>query len=334
MRARRVRVLVPAIVALMVVGLAGPVAANPRVCADPVAVEAFNDLDYDGGSEGVAVAGNGDVFLGTSWEGRILRAPKGDFGNVAVLTDELPTMAIDGAEMAGLAVDRHGNVYAAVISPFEADSGVWRVRPDGTVELAGSIPPLPNGVPNDIAIDHRDNVYVSDTYGFKIWKLDPDGDPVVWLNLYDQLDPVYVNGLTYHGGALYAGLLWPGRILRIPIGPDGAAGAPETVVADDLLLGIDGIEVDPVGNIYVSNNWEQTIQRINAHTGEIETIVENNGGAPLSSPASIAISRNHKSIYAANLNESGLAVQGDPDNPLLVRVDFPVPVQAWDSDCG
>jgi hypothetical protein len=66
----------------------------------------------------------------------------------------------------------------------------------------------------------------------------------------------------------------------------------------------------------------------------IETIAENNGAAPLSSPASLALSRNHKTIYVANLNESGGLVQEDPDNPLLVEVTFPVPVHAWNSDCG
>jgi streptogramin lyase len=330
MRARRARVLVPAIVALMVVGLAGPVAANPRVCADPVVVEAFNDLAYGGGSEGVAVARNGDVFLGTSWEGKILRAPKGDFDNVTVLTDDLPTMADDGAEMAGIEVDRHGNVYAAVISPEEGVNGVWRVQPDGTAELAGSLP-AGYDIANDIAIDNRDNVYASDTYGWAIWKLDPDGGPpTVWLQ-GEELP--WINGLTYHGGALYAGLILDGRIVRIPIKPDGAPGVPEVVVEDPSLMGMDGIEVDPVGNIYVANNWAWTIQRITAKTGEIETIVENNGGAPLSSPASMAISRNHRSIYAANLNESGF-FPGPAENPLLVRVDFPVPVQAWDLDCG
>lgn len=76
------------------------------------------------------------------------------------------------------------------------------------------------------------------------------------------------------------------------------------------------------------------IQRITNDGSVIETIAENNGGAPLSSPASMAFSRNHNSIYVANLNESGGLVQGHPDNPLLVQVTFPVPVQAWDSDCG
>ena len=86
--------------------------------------------------------------------------------------------------------------------------------------------------------------------------------------------------------------------------------------------------------IYVVNNLEQKIQRIDRSTLTIETIVENNGGAPLSVRASTAFSRNHKSIYVANLNESGSFIQGDPDNPLLVEVTFPVPVHAWSSDCG
>ncbi|MEA2024040.1 MAG: hypothetical protein U9N79_07075 [Actinomycetota bacterium] len=166
-----------------------------------------------------------------------------------------------------------------------------------------------------------------------------DGDVTEWV-VDDLLRAFWgtlefgVNGLTYDRGALYGAITMDGRVVRIPIEPDGSAGTPEALVEDRSLVGIDGIELDPVGNIYVANNFSQTIQRITRTTLAIETIVENNGGAPLSSPASMAFSRNHKSIFVANLNESGGMVQGDPDNPLLVEVVFPVPVQAWTSACG
>ena len=312
MRTRSARVSILVAVTVVVVGLGGPVAADPQVCAQPETVEAFNDLTLDGGAEGVTVAYNGDVFFGATWEGVIFKAPKGDFAATYVLADLVP----DGSfgEIVGMEADRHGNVYVAVVEHLDAAlHGIWRVQPDGTSELAG---PLPTGfasMANDIAIDNRGNVYASDPFAGRIWRLAPDGVVTEWV-VDDLLRAFFtfpdgtvfefgVNGLTYHGGALYGALTLDGRIVRIPIGPDGAAGIPEELVEDISLIGIDGVELDPVGNIYVTNNFSQTVQRITKTSLTIETIAENNGGAPLSSPASLAFSRNHiVAILSVSLN--------------------------------
>ncbi|MEN8112769.1 MAG: hypothetical protein ABFS21_00155 [Actinomycetota bacterium] len=338
MRTRFARLSIPVAAVLVVVGLGGPVAADPQVCAEPEIEDAFNDLTLAGGAEGVAVANNGDVFFGTTWEGVVFKAPRGDFAATFVLADLVP----DGSfgEIIGMDVDRQGNVYVGLFEPFDAAlHGIWKVEPDGASELAAPLPIGFASMPNDVAIDDRGNVYASDPFAGRIWRLTPDGDVTQWV-VDDLLRAFWgtfefgVNGLTYDGGALYGAITLDGRVVRIPIAPDGAAGTPEALVQDPSLSGIDGIELDPVGNIYVTNNFSQTIQRIAKTTLAIETIVENNGGAPLSSPASLAFSRNHKSIYVANLNESGGVIQGDPDNPLLVDVSFPVPVNAWSSVCG
>jgi sugar lactone lactonase YvrE len=334
MRIRSARISILLVVVLVVLGLAGPVAADPQVCAGTETVEAFNDLDVVGGAEGVAVAKNGDVFFGATWEGVIFKAPKGDFDATFAFADLSP------AEIVGIETDQHGNLFVAAVAPFDDTMhGIWKVEPDGTATLVAPLPLFFESMPNDIAVDNQGNVYASDPFAGRIWRLATDGSLSEWI--VDDLLRAYfgdfefgVNGLTYHGGALYGAITVDGRVVRIPIGSDGAAGTPTAVVEDLSLFGIDGIELDRRGNIYVTNNVSQTIQRIADGSPMIETIVENNGGAPLSSPASLAISRNHQSIYVANLNESGGLVQGHPDNPLLVEVAFPVPVHAWTTDCG
>lgn len=343
MRTVSVRVLILVVAVLVVLGLVGPVAAAPQVCAQPEIEEVFNDLTLDGGAEGVAVANNGDVFFGATWEGVIFKAPKGDFAATFALADLVPVGSF--GHIVGMEVDRHGNVFVAVVEPFDPTlHGIWKVEPDGTAALVGPLPTSFASMPNDIAIDNRGNVYASDPFAGRIWRLATDGVLTEWL--VDDLLRAYftfpdgsvfefgVNGLTHDGGALYAAITLDGRIVRISIGPDGVAGTPAALIEDWSLIGIDGIELDRVGNIYVTNNFGQTVQRVLRPSLVIETIVENNGGAPLSSPASLAISRNHKSIFVANLNESGGTVQGDPDNPLLVEVTLPVPVHAWASDCS
>ena len=165
----------------------------------------------------------------------------------------------------------------------------------------------------------------------RIWRLAPDGVVTEWV-VDDLLRAFFtfpdgtvfefgVNGLTYHGGALYGALTLDGRIVRIPIGPDGAAGIPEELVEDISLIGIDGVELDPVGNIYVTNNFSQTVQRITKTSLTIETIAENNGGAPLSSPASLAFSRNHKSRHSRRRILS-LAVRWAPGGHMPGPVDL------------
>lgn len=330
------------VVVLVVLSLAGPVAADPEVCAQPEIEESFNDLLLDGGAEGVAVANNGDVFFGATWEGVIFKAPKGDFDSTFALVDLVPEGSF--GTVVGMETDRHGNLFVAVVEHFDASlHGIWKVEPGGTAALVAPLPLFFESVPNDIAVDNKGNVYASDPFAGRIWRLATDGALTEWL--VDDLLRAYftfpdgsvfefgVNGLTYRGGALFAAITLDGRIVRIPIGPDGAAGIPVALIEDASLIGIDGIELDRVGNVYVTNNFAQTIQRVVRPSLVIETIVENNGGAPLSSPASLAISRNHMSIFVANLNESGGMVQGHPDNPLLVEVLFPVPVHAWASDC-
>ena len=96
MRTQFFRIPVLVVAVLMVVGFAGPVAADPPVCSQPTTVEAFNDLALFGGAEGVAVARNGDVFFGVADEGLIFKAPKGDFAAAFVLADLVPDGSFGG----------------------------------------------------------------------------------------------------------------------------------------------------------------------------------------------------------------------------------------------
>lgn len=90
MRTRSARISILLAVVLVVLGLAGPIAAEPQVCAGTETVEAFDDPGVVGGAEGVAVAKNGDVFFGATWEGVVFKASKGDFGATFAFADLAP----------------------------------------------------------------------------------------------------------------------------------------------------------------------------------------------------------------------------------------------------
>lgn len=310
---------------------AGTSSAGRHLC-DPPEVETALEFADDGTAEGVAVSRDGDVFVGNYITGEIFRAPGGDFGKASLLADLFEEDPL--VSLVGMDVDRNGNLYAAVDAFLDPSlHGVWRVRPDGTVDLVAPLPAFFESLPNDVTVDPKNNVYVSDSFDGTIWRLTPDGELSEWV-VDDLLRAFFgdiefgVNGLVYHKWALYGAVTLAGRIVKIPILPDGTAGTPSVIVEDPTLIGMDGIEFDPKGNIYVTNNFGSLIQRIRGDDLEIETLA----GEGLSAPASLAFNKNHKILYVANLSTS--AAFPGPPAPALVQVEFSAPVVSGQNPCG
>ena len=276
-------------------------------------------FDLAPGAEGLAVSRRGDVFVGNIGTGQIWLAPRGDFERASLVSDLIP---IDHpfTFLLGMEVTSDGRLFAALNS-FVAPQlqGLWEIARDGSYRKAASIP---GSLLNDVAIDARGNVYVSDSLRGAIWRLTPEGQLELWSDsellkgpLHPQFNiPFGVNGLTYHQGALYGAMYLEGRVVRISIGHAGTAGTPEVLVADGALVGADGIELDAEGNIYVTVNDADTLVRIDRRTMDIEPIAT--GG--LSAPASLAVSPNGKTVYVANLGSA--APLPKPDGAAVVRV--------------
>jgi hypothetical protein len=300
-----------------------PAVANRHACAPP-RVTPVLEFENQGTAEGVAVSKHGDVLVGnaTSGKAEIWRVPNGRTGGASLLA-RLP-----GGDLLGMDVDRHGNVYAALNALLAPDlNGLWKVQPDGTAERVGAMPAFFASVPNDVTIDPRGNVYVSDSFGGKIWRLTPAGQWGVWIE-DDLLREFFgdiefgVNGVVYDKRTLYAAITLNGRVIKIPVQPDGTPGVPAILVQDDALIGIDGIEPDAKGNLYVTNNFTSRIQVIRVNDLGIATIT----GEGLSAPAGLAFDKNQKVLYAANLSTSATFPQ--PYAPALVQVTFATPVVA------
>lgn len=292
----------------------------PEEACDPPVVESVLEFDDEGTAEGAAVSQDGDIFVGNFDTGEIWHAPKGAFDDVSLLA-QLP-----GGNLIGMDVDEVGNLYAAVAAFEDPDlHGLWRVQTDGTSERVAALPPPPSSLPNDVTVDPRGNVYVSDSFDARIWRLTSDGELSVWiqddlLQAFFEESEFGVNGLVYHESALYGAITLNGRVVEIPIQPDGAAGTPEILVEDEALVGIDGIEPDMQGNLYVTNNFQSTIQVVRVDDLEIETITDES----LSAPASLAFDNNQEVIYIANLSTSASFPQ--PYAPALVQMKFSAPV--------
>lgn len=101
--------------------------------------------------------------------------------------------------------------------------------------------PFPGGAGlcNDIAIGPDGATYASDTTGARILRLRPGGqDLEVWARTPD-LDGA--DGLDFHGRQLYVNSFTTGKLLRIGLQADGAAGAPVVLATSRPLVQPDGM---------------------------------------------------------------------------------------------
>jgi len=95
------------------------------------------------------------------------------------------------------------------------------------------------------------NMYVTDIFGNSIWRFAPGGSAQLWTSVATNPLLVLPDGVKVFNNAVYTSIEG-GKILRIPINPDGSAGTA-TVWAqvpgaffDDMVLD------DRTGDVYVT----------------------------------------------------------------------------------
>jgi len=283
--------------------------------------------------EGLAADTNGNLYFGLAPTGEIRRlTPSGVVSTLA----QLPVPDDGGPHLIGLRFNA-GQLFAAVFSGVAGTHGIWRLSPDGSQQALFAPMPL-DTLPNDIQFWQGD-MFVSDSLGGAIWKFTPGGQPFLWMSdplLLGSPDfplglPIGANGMAFQrapGSAGGKGFSGPfayvyvlntsyGRIVRIPIEPDGAAGAAEVWLETPGLTGVDGVTQDSAGNLYVALVLQDRVVRI----GPDRSIVTVAEGAPLDAPASPEITGG--ALYVTNFavgRALGLA-PGVPA-PSIARIDL------------
>jgi sugar lactone lactonase YvrE len=279
--------------------------------AESSVVETVTTFDPDALElpEGLAVDRQGDLYVGLV-KGEIKKVtPEGQVSSFVTLPDPAPGFLV------GLAFDRQEVLYAPLASFNPETHGVWEIKEDGTAQRFAALDP--QGLPNAIVVDQSGNLLVSDS----VWAED-DLLRGAEEGLPDSL-PIGVNGMAFgKDQLLYVVNDDFGRLMRIPVNPDGSAGSVEVVLEDEGLEGADGIAFDRKDNIYVAVNQQDKLVRITPDE-EIETLAT----AGLDYPASVAfgVGEESKVLYVTNLavlRTQGL-VEGTP-NPSLVRLDVDV----------
>lgn len=210
----------------------------------------------------------------------------------------------DGTLYVGVGAAAAVGGAAADALPVSPAPGVYAIGTDGGVRTFSdgrcAVPPM--RFANGLAFRGND-LFVADSEG-AIYTIDPGGTATVW-----SADPllapsqracggivplaVGANGLVIDADAAYVTNTNFGRVLRIPIDRNGAAGTP-FVVAEDcaLLAGADGLVEDADGSFLVAVNAQNRIARV-TRAGAIMVVAS---GPPLDTPASLVIDADNRQL--------------------------------------
>jgi sugar lactone lactonase YvrE len=167
---------------------------------------------------------------------------------------------------------------------------------------------------NALTFDKLGNVYVSDSFNGVIWKTGPNGGPpTAWssdplLQPGTGLTPPFgANGVEFNnaGTVLFVANTATHQIIQIPVNANGTAGT-----ASIFITGInapDGIAIDRKDNLWICANQEDEIVvldktgKVIAKLGDFNGISDDGIVHGLLFPASLAFSKDGKTLYVSNL---------------------------------
>jgi sugar lactone lactonase YvrE len=218
------------------------------------------------------------------------------------------------SRLAGIATDSLGNLYVADID----NNTVRKITPSGIVStLAGQAgsrgsadgagPDARFDRPSGIAVDSAGNVYVGDTYNFKIRKISPagvvstvagsgepgnrDGDGALasfGACSYVSIGPPYPPALMCSGfglatdeaGNVYVAdsgnhtirKITPTGTVSTLAGKAGSSGSADGVGPEARFNDPGALALDSAGNVYVADNGNCTVRKL-GRTGAVQTIV-------------------------------------------------------------
>jgi gluconolactonase len=243
----------------------------------------------------------------------------GEGGQIYAVTldGEIAEVANTGGSVLGMAVDAFGRVYACGWHRGE----VVRADPaTGAVKTyTKGAPELPIDDPNSPVFAADGTMYVTGSENPAIFRVAPGGETSVWTTAIGG----YPNGVTLspEGDAVVVAQSHPddfdgGRVWRVPIEPDGSAGAPD-IMAELFHTVPDGVAYDTGGNCYVAHYTPDRIDRIRPD-GSVQTVVEDWEAVHLNAPTNIAFcGPDLRFVVAACVGEeflgiADLGVRGSP----------------------
>jgi DNA-binding beta-propeller fold protein YncE len=330
--------LLSLVLAMLTFGLPAPAAA------DEDGVVRFATLPKPGPRfpEGIAADARGRIFVATFEDPSVPSNPN----NVIYVFDRNghldATISLQrGVRPIGMEFNR-GDLYVADIAngtvikfipPFNSGSLPAQTFPV-CAAFAG-----PCGL-NAITFDARDDLYVSDSFGGRVFKLDlPAGTPSEFVT--DELlkpapaphgfPPFGANGLAFDraGANLYVANTADDRILKVDVATKAVTQFAQSI------NGADGIAFDDKGRLWVAANQADelvalnNIGRVVERRGSFQGVGKDGAAKGLLFPASIVISRG--SIFVTNLALPLTPLVGDePEDDVTTYTVSRIPLSGRD----
>jgi sugar lactone lactonase YvrE len=274
-------------VALCAVGALVPLQAAEASGSHELSLEPITSLNASEGQipESITADRLGNLYFSSAGQSSIIRrSPNGTLTTIGTLPIAVNTL--------GVKIGPDGCLYN-VSTSLSATPGafVWRICRPGDVEQFAALDP--SGGPNDLAFDDLGNLYVTDPFLGRIYKIDRRGRVAVWLERPEFLGNAAAPVLDFHSVGvdgiafdlfkrnLYVDNLDFGKVYRIEF-HDGEPGPVTTFASDPRIQGCDGMAFDDEGDLFVAVNAQDTLVSIDRR-GEIETLAS---GGPLDGPSS------------------------------------------------
>jgi hypothetical protein len=231
--------------------------------AGAIAVPAKSD------PESITVAPNGDLILGSTGNPKIYRSKKGS-DQAAVFIDA----SADGSvSFLGVLADGAANtLWACEIYPSASeDKQRTALRgfdlKTGAAKFRWELPGTPN-LCNDFTVGPDKALYISDTFGAKIWRLKPGASaPEVFS---DDRTLLGIDGITFIGNTLYENNVIFNKLYRVPSDASGKAGKPVDIWLDKPIKGPDGMRAAN-GKLFLSENEAGKIDMVTV-SGDTATV--------------------------------------------------------------
>lgn len=284
-----VLVVAAAVAAVAVIAGVGHLVSRPSsatpVAAPPQDVLPFTDLDYRLSPGGVALDGDGNVYVTSEgMHGRVVRlAADSDASTVLPFSDQY--------QPRGLVVDDIGNVYFS-----DVNSRVVKLGAESDTHTVLPFADLDD--PDGVAVDSDGNVYVADRGNDVVLRLETTTNtqtavPFVGLN---KPDGVAVDS----AGNVYVTDTGNNRVLKLL-----AATNEQVVLPFTGIVAPRGIAVDDAGDVYVTEHNRNKVVKLAAGAA-IPVVLPFTG---LNAPLDVAVDK-HGNVYVA-----------DRGNDRVVKVD-------------
>jgi hypothetical protein len=241
---------------------------------------------------------NGRFLVSSVAEGTVYAVADDGTATPFIQDDRIPSST-------GLEVDEAGNRLLVAVTDLETQAflGIYDLTSGENLAFIDFRPLLPTDsehFANDVAVDGQGNAYVTDSLAGVIYKVDPQGNPTVWLEDETFSTQFALNGIAYDeaGNSLIA-VRVPG-LIKIPL-DNPAAFTP--VEMDTKISGEDGITFIGDNVLAAVSNDTGRVYRIESQddfasaqaTGMFETGLVN--------PTTVALRNGDPYVLYAHLNE-------------------------------